>query len=38
VANTIVKPELLQGMIEKEQVGRTGTVSHSEGMNTFIPF
>ena len=37
VANTPADVDLLTAMTRTEQIGRTGTVTNSEGMNTFVP-
>ncbi|MBI1180176.1 MAG: acetyl-CoA acetyltransferase [Alphaproteobacteria bacterium] len=37
IANTPAEPAVLAGLLEREALGRPGTVSHADGRNTFLP-
>ena len=37
IANTPDDPDTLRAMIERDMLGASGTVTNSQGQNTFIP-
>lgn len=37
IANTPADADVLASMVDKEGLGRLGTVSHNQGLNIFIP-